>query len=114
MRMMGDADDFLLVNLNVKKITIRGFIPKWPKFPRVSKLSYVQRPLQFPRRRAEAVEDEVLADAVDPLAARRDLTRDEVSALALSGGEGAHDLTGHVDDGDVVGTVAHDDLVGVH
>ena len=78
----------------------------------ISDSSHVQRSLQLARGRAEAVEDEVLADAVDPLAARRDLTGDEVSALALPGGEGADDLPGHVDDGDVVRPVAYDDLEG--
>ena len=76
----------------------------------ISDSSHVQRSLQLARGRAEAVEDEVLADAVDPLAARRDLTGDKVAALALSGGEGADDLPGHVDDGDVVCPVAYDDL----
>ena len=108
MRVVGDPDDLLLVNLNGRQVGIIFMSGRSRSM--ISDSSHVQRSLQLARGRAEAVEDEVLADAVDPLAARRDLTGDEVAALALSGGEGADDLSSHVDDGDVVRAVAHHDL----
>ena len=51
-----------------------------------------ERPLQLARCGAEAVEHHVLADAVDPLAARRHDGAQEVAALALARREAAHDL----------------------
>ncbi len=39
----------------------------------------IERPLQFAGGRGEAVEDEVLADAVDPLAMRGNTARHEVT-----------------------------------
>lgn len=51
-----------------------------------------QRSLQFPRDGAEAVEHEVFAHAVDPLAARRQRAAHKVSSFPLTGTEAPHDL----------------------
>jgi len=61
----------------------------------VGRGSYRQRPLQLSGDGAEAVEHEVLSDAVDPLAARRQRAAHEVSALPLTGAEAPHDLHTH-------------------
>ena len=56
-------------------------------------LVHVEGPLQLPRGGGEAVEDEVLPHAVDPLAPRRERAADEVTPSSLSRGKGSHNLT---------------------
>ena len=85
MRMMTDPDDILLV--------------------------HIQRPLQLSRGRAEAVQDEVLPHAVDPLSPRGQCAAHKVSSFSFTRGEGSDNLSLHVHDHDRVGSVAHDHLV---
>ena len=56
-------------------------------------LVHVEGPLQLPRGGGEAVEDEVLPHAVDPLAPRRERAANEVTSSSLSRGKGPHNLT---------------------
>ena len=49
--------------------------------------THIESPLQLAGGGGEAVEDEVLPDAVDPLAPRRQRAADEVSSVSLAGGE---------------------------
>ena len=49
--------------------------------------TYIESPLQLASGGGEAVEDEVLAHTVDPLAPGGEGAADEVAAVSLAGGE---------------------------
>ena len=55
-------------------------------------LVHVEGPLQLASGCREAVEDEVLSYAVDPLSSWGQSAADEVSPCSLSRGERSHDL----------------------
>ena len=67
MRVLGDTDHILLV--------------------------HIEGPLQLAGGGGEAVEDEVLAHAVDPLTPWGERATDEVTSCSLSRGERSHNLT---------------------
>ena len=56
-------------------------------------LVHIEGPLQLAGGGGEAVEDEVLPHAVDPLSSWGQSAADEVSPCSLSRGERSHDLT---------------------
>ena len=56
-------------------------------------LVHVEGPLQLACGRGEAVEDEVLPHAVDPLSPRRERAADEVTPCSLSRRKWSHNLT---------------------
>ena len=56
-------------------------------------LVHIEGPLQLPGGRGEAVEDEVLPHAVDPLPSWGKRAADEVASCPLSRGKRPHNLT---------------------
>ena len=76
-------------------------------------LVHIEGSLQLASGSGEAVEDEVLAHTIHPLAPGGERAADEVPAVPLTGGEGPHDLALHVHDDHTVGPVADHHLVHV-
>ena len=74
-------------------------------------LVHVKGSLELASGRAEAVQDEVLPHAVDPLSPRGQCAAHKVSSFSFTRGEGSDNLSLHVHDHDRVGSVAHDHLV---
>lgn len=106
MGMVGQSNNILLVNL---KVRFRSII----QHPRVLIKTCIECPLEFSSGCGEAVEDEVFANTIHPLAAGGEGAADEVPAIPLAGGEGPHDLALHVHDNHAVGSVADNHLVHV-
>ena len=82
MGMVRQSNDILLMNLKVGLQLNVSFIRK-----KTILKTHIESPLEFASGSREAVEDEVLAHAVDPLPAGGEGAADEVSSISFARGE---------------------------
>lgn len=117
MRVMRQADHVLFVNLNRGAIiNYKNNIMIKTRTMRTTdhrQITHIECSLELPRGRGEAIQHEILTDAINELAARAHHGADKITALTLAARERSDYLALHIHNYYRVRTIAHDEVLRV-